>query len=502
MAETFRPPENVRDEAKRALKWIEEGFAGDGFTDTGRARAAQLARGDGLSAETILRMFSYLSRHEVDKQGKGFSPGDEGYPSAGRVAWAAWGGDAGFTWSAKVREQLSARAALLEGQSMIKRDMMENLVPELSEEHTDDPGAILMAADNAMDAAQELLYSYGMDDPAICQAYCLIKAADLALSDAMKSLGLSDPDDEMIEEEMPIDAPAEMGMYSARAAVDEIKIGSFVSWNSSGGKAQGKVVKAVKSGTAVSSDGYEMEATAEVPVFEIQIYESKDNGFESTETIVLHKAEALTTITSLPAPRSEEIDMESRKSLMASAERFEMSTEIRAMDSVAGELRIGGYAAQFNKEATGLSFREMIAPGAFKRTLQSGEPVYLLVNHDTNGIPLASTSGGTLNLSEDEIGLRMEADLDPANPKAQELFSAISRGDIAKMSFAFTVAPNGSTREEGLRTLSDVNLFEVSAVTWPAYNDTALGLRTLEDAEQEALELRKRLLALKQKFTK
>jgi HK97 family phage prohead protease len=310
-------------------------------------------------------------------------------------------------------------------------------------------------------------------------------------------------DEDYIEEEMPM----AMSMYSAdevaeRAAVDEIKIGSFVSWNSSGGKAQGKVVKKVSDGTATSSDGYAMEASADVPVFEIQIYEPKDNGYESTETIVVHKADALTTITSLPAPRFEEIDMELRKSRMASAERFEMSTEIRAMDSGTGELRIGGYAAQFNKEATGLSFREVIAPGAFKRTLQSGEPVYLLVNHDTNGIPLASTSGGTLNLSEDEVGLRMEADLDPANPKAQELFSAISRGDIAKMSFAFTVAPNGSTREEGLRTLSDVNLFEVSAVTWPAYNDTALGLRTLEDNEAEALELRKRLLELKQKFTK
>lgn len=193
---------------------------------------------------------------------------------------------------------------------------------------------------------------------------------------------------------------------------------------------------------------------------------------------------------------------EERKSAMAKAERFEMSTEIRAMDTEDGALRIGGYAAQFNKEATGLSFREIIAPGAFKRTLQSGEPVYLLVNHDTNGIPLASTAGGTLNLSEDETGLRMEADLDPANPKAQELYSAISRGDIGKMSFAFTVAKDGSTRKDGLRTLSDVNLFEVSAVTWPAYQDTAIGLRTAEEAPEEDLELRKRLLELKLKFNK
>jgi HK97 family phage prohead protease len=511
MAETFRPPQGVRDEAKRALKWIADGFAGSGFTDVGRSRASQLARGDGLSAETILRMYSYLARHEVDKQGSGFNPGDEGYPSAGRVAWAAWGGDAGFTWSAKVREQLSARAALLEGQSMIQQGMMQDTVPEVPQElygvDTDVIPDAIMAADAAMDAAQDLLEPYEALDPIICQAYYLIKAADAALSNAIAALGLKDEDEEVSMDQMPVDMIPEMSMYSAdeiaeRASASEIKVGSFVSWNSSGGKAQGKVVSIAKSGTSTSSDGYAMEATAEVPVFEIQIYEPKDNGFESTETIVVHKAEALSKITSLAAPRSEEIDMELRKSRMASAERFEMSTEIRAMDSGNGELRIGGYAAQFNKEATGLSFREVIAPGAFKRSLQSGEPVYLLVNHDTNGIPLASTSGGTLNLSEDEIGLRMEADLDPANPKAQELFSAISRGDIAKMSFAFTVNQGGSTREEGLRTLTDLNLFEVSAVTWPAYNDTALGLRTEEDAEREALELRKRLLELKQKFTK
>jgi hypothetical protein len=69
------------------------------------------------------------------------------------------------------------------------------------------------------------------------------------------------------------------------------------------------------------------------------------------------------------------------------------------------------------------------------------------------------------------------------------------------MSFAFTVAPDGDTRESGLRTLQDLNLFEVSVVTWPAYDATTVGMRTAEDAEAEALELRKRMLDLKQKFS-
>ena len=180
-----------------------------------------------------------------------------------------------------------------------------------------------------------------------------------------------------------------------------------------------------------------------------------------------------------------------------------MDCEVRAIATDSASLRIGGYAAQFNKEATGLSFREVIAPGAFTRTLQSGEPVFLLVNHDTDNLPLASTQSGTMSLRQDETGLYMEADLDPNNPRAQELASAVSRGDVSKMSFAFTVEPGGDTREDGLRTLQDLNLFEVSVVTWPAYDATTVGMRTAsaEDAEAEALELRKRMLDLKQKFS-
>mgnify|MGYP003339632113 CR=1 FL=1 len=184
--------------------------------------------------------------------------------------------------------------------------------------------------------------------------------------------------------------------------------------------------------------------------------------------------------------------MEERKTAISTAEKITMQTEIRALDTEDGSLRIGGYAATFNSEATGLSFREVIAPGAFTRTLQSGNPVFLLVNHDMESLPLASTQSGTLQLAEDGVGLRMEAELDPANPRAQELASALRRGDVNKMSFAFTVAPDGQTREEGLRTLTDLDLYEVSVVTLPAYDSTTVGMRQTED-----LEIVKRKLKLK-----
>jgi HK97 family phage prohead protease len=296
---------------------------------------------------------------------------------------------------------------------------------------------------------------------------------------------------------------AEIDSLVIRAMADSVKVGSFVSWNNGTARARGKVEKVVTTGTATSSDGFTMDANADKPVFVIRIYSSKGNGYVETDTTVLHFADVLTVTDDLPSPRNENIDMESRKSRMASAERVTMDCEVRAIATDSTSLRIGGYAAQFNKEATGLSFREVIAPGAFTRTLQSGEPVFLLVNHDTDNLPLASTQSGTMELRQDETGLYMEADLDPNNPRAQELASAVSRGDVSKMSFAFTVEPGGDTREAGLRTLQDLNLFEVSVVTWPAYDATTVGMRTAsaEDAEAEALELRKRMLDLKQKFS-
>lgn len=98
MAETYTPPQGVRDAAKRAIDWIEQGFAGSGFTAVGRARAGQLARGEAVSADTIKRMRSYFARHANDKKATGFVRGEDGFPSAGRVAWDAWGGDAGEVW--------------------------------------------------------------------------------------------------------------------------------------------------------------------------------------------------------------------------------------------------------------------------------------------------------------------------------------------------------------------------------------------------------------------
>lgn len=106
--ETFVPPEGVQEAAQRALEWIGEGHAGSGFTDVGRARAAQLARGDAVSEDTIRRMASYLARHEGDSRAEGFNAGEDGFPSPGRVAWDAWGGDAAVSWTRGIVDRLES----------------------------------------------------------------------------------------------------------------------------------------------------------------------------------------------------------------------------------------------------------------------------------------------------------------------------------------------------------------------------------------------------------
>ena len=106
----LKPTSGMVAEAKKGLEWRKE--YGRGGTNVGVARARDISNGSNLSEDTVKRMHSYFSRHEVDKKGKGFSPGEDGFPSAGRIAWALWGGDAGQTWAAKKVEQINRKRKL------------------------------------------------------------------------------------------------------------------------------------------------------------------------------------------------------------------------------------------------------------------------------------------------------------------------------------------------------------------------------------------------------
>jgi HK97 family phage prohead protease len=141
------------------------------------------------------------------------------------------------------------------------------------------------------------------------------------------------------------------------------------------------------------------------------------------------------------------------------------NVEARAEDGV---LRLSGYAAKFDSPSLPLPFTERIAPGAFRKTLAETPDVRLLINHE--GLPLARTKNGTLRLSEDEVGLRFEADL-PETQEARDLHTLIARGDVDQMSFAFRVIRQKWSDNRTERLLTEVSLADgdVSVVTYPAY---------------------------------
>ena len=105
----YEPTAEMRAEAERGLEWRRE--FGRGGTEVGIARARDISNGRRLPYETVVRMASYFARHAVDKEAEGFRPGEDGYPSNGRIAWALWGGDPADSWASRIIREASAEDA-------------------------------------------------------------------------------------------------------------------------------------------------------------------------------------------------------------------------------------------------------------------------------------------------------------------------------------------------------------------------------------------------------
>ncbi len=159
-----------------------------------------------------------------------------------------------------------------------------------------------------------------------------------------------------------------------------------------------------------------------------------------------------------------------------------------------------GYAAVFYREGDpgtqyeidwGFGkFRERVAPGAFTRGLKGKHDVVAKFNHDSNYV-LGRESNGTLRIKEDDVGLLYEVDL-PDTTVGRDLAFSLERGDVKGSSFAFNIAPGGSTREyrdeEMIVTLTDLDVGDVGPVTNPAYGSSSSGLRNSVCVKQYALD--------------
>lgn len=165
--------------------------------------------------------------------------------------------------------------------------------------------------------------------------------------------------------------------------------------------------------------------------------------------------------------------------------------EFRAEENE-GEKILEGRAVVYDQKTDLGPFFEVIAAGALDKTDLRDVP--LLVNHNPDGVPLArsrrNTPKSTMQLTTDEKGLKIRARLDPANQEAMTVYSAVSRGDLSGMSFAFTVDGEEWTDLESdhpTRSITGIGrVFEVSAVTFPAYSKTAINARGMLDALESA----------------
>ena len=126
--EGYKPTSGMQSAARRAIKLKEQGKAKGAGTAVGWTRAGQLARGETLSLSTVKRMYSYFSRHEVDKQGKDWDNAES--PSNGKIMWLAWGGDAGFSWSRKIVNREKTMKKNLELNEIVEeiKDMFDDVV--------------------------------------------------------------------------------------------------------------------------------------------------------------------------------------------------------------------------------------------------------------------------------------------------------------------------------------------------------------------------------------
>ena len=376
------PTDGMKEEARRYRAWKEEGRKGG--TDVAARRAGQILSGDELSDETIRTMSAWFARHEVDKQAEGFSPGEEGYPSPGRVAWAAWGGDPGKTWSDALVARMESdremtpdltapQVQLYEAYEEIAEElgqfgqdagphgshyMAESpfagdgmvcancvfyagpraceivsgdiapegvckfwIIPErLLEESPDmeegrpypnehaarlrDPGQYdrFRRRNNAAGKGVDFIFGIKTGENGAELQAIRFKLADFTAAEARAWLSERDYEplefEEATGERSKVDEIEVKTVTEERAAPDALKEGDFVSWDSSGGRARGRIEHVMREGTlGVPGTEFSINATEEDPAALIRIY--RDG--EATETMVGHRFSTLTKISPIRA---------------------------------------------------------------------------------------------------------------------------------------------------------------------------------------------------------
>jgi HK97 family phage prohead protease len=499
---SYSPPAGVAVAAKRALQWISEGLAGSGFTDVGRRRAVQLASGEDVSADVVNRMISYFARHEVDKQATGFNSGDEGYPSAGRVAWDAWGGDAGQSWVNGLPSESAVRAvgdavgvsdfddtlfisgglnsrvySFIESQDVDlyvvtgrhesdRRDTID-LLDKLGVEYE----KLIMQPDEQDDSAKfkgevaSSLLADGLDVVYVVENNAEARAA-------YRSSGVQQvysPDDLPL-----VDGVRQMEDYTMSKDDLVYKVNEL----------KGEVLELVGKLAKTVDHLSELVESVEVPA--VDVVDVVDVVEPSDLMPVELEMDSVRFVDPLKV-----VELHERGERVQSGIEQRIAVQDLEIRAEGNGMTLRGYAAVFNSPSQPLPFIETIERGAFADSLKSRNDVKLLWNHDT-GTVLGSTRAGTLRLMEDERGLFVEADL-PDTQAGRDAATLIQRGDVTAFSFGFRIPAGGDVwRSANERVLKRVNVHEVSVgVAFPAYTatDGTANVRSMNELSEKIIRL-------------
>jgi HK97 family phage prohead protease len=309
-----------------------------------------------------------------------------------------------------------------------------------------------------------------------------------------------------------------------RAEPDELDVGDYVTWDSSGGEVYGRIQRIVRDGEInVPDTDFTITGTEDDPAALIMVYREVEDGWSPSGTLVGHKFSTLTKVSvrgykddddKRHIKRIEETETEvivvfgkseeyEEEDEVQMEREFRPAQKLEVREAQSGEVRVSGYAAVFGEETNiGGMFTEQIQRGAFKDAIGRDDVVFL-INHE--GLPLARTRSGTLTLEEDERGLYMEASLDAADPDVRSIVPKMKRGDLDKMSFAFVPTRQSwdDSSEMPKRMIEEAQLYDVSIVTTPAYNGTEIGLRSLEQHRSQSIKSQAaRRLRMKAKLKK
>jgi len=465
-AVNLSPPEYMRTAARRGIKLHEEGKSGDGVVPQTIEDARKMAAGT-VTAEKWRKIAPWIARHLSDLDNV-----KEGEITAGVVAHLLWGSNGTKSGANKTMNYAEQVVNQMDAQKKQARDMHmgETAIEDNAVEGEACPIATQDVAVNLTNRGKAIrVAAYGPLNPAEANdAFWQEKANawSTTVDEARTTL---------------------CGNCAAFDTTDSMK-------------------SCIEGGLSGETDEWSAADAGDLGFCEV--FDFKCASSRTCDAWIARKAEATTTTEEPMATQEVPTEMNSVNGqrsthwVVAEKENRTIAFSNLELRAAPDSNTLIGYAAVWDSPSEPLPWTEFVRRGAFTKTIKDGADVRLLIDHE--GVPLARSKSGTLTMQEDDFGLRIEAMLDETNPDAAKVMSALRRGDVSQMSFAFQTVKDSWSTDKRTRELKEVRLYDVSVVTYPAYEETVAELRSRNNTTTDTvtvvapLALRKRQIQLQQ----